>query len=145
MILAAKMFGLPFSHAEVVAEHAGRVEIGSGTLNDGTAPRARSLTPVALAVPLTGGSVITCGRTEAARSAAKRNRFAAHFARCRRSFFPLVFPLHAGQSTMRDRKRQGVIEIDERWVEVARKRLERWHAQGRFDFSPANNKTTVET
>jgi DNA modification methylase len=37
------------------------------------------------------------------------------------------------------------IEIDDRWVEVARKRLERWHAQGRFDFSPANNKTTVET
>jgi len=26
------------------------------------------------------------------------------------------------------------IEIDERWVEVARHRLERWHAQGRLDF-----------
>jgi site-specific DNA-methyltransferase (adenine-specific) len=36
------------------------------------------------------------------------------------------------------------IEIDERWVDVARRRLERWHAQGRFDFSPANNKPTVE-
>jgi len=31
------------------------------------------------------------------------------------------------------------IEIDERWVEVARRRLERWHAQGRLDFGTANN------
>jgi len=31
------------------------------------------------------------------------------------------------------------IEIDERWVEVACKRLERWHAQGRFDFGTAND------
>jgi site-specific DNA-methyltransferase (adenine-specific) len=30
------------------------------------------------------------------------------------------------------------IEIDERWVEVARRRLERWHAQGRLDFGTAN-------
>jgi len=30
------------------------------------------------------------------------------------------------------------IEIDERWVEVARRRLERWHAQPRFDFMNAN-------
>jgi len=30
------------------------------------------------------------------------------------------------------------IEIDERWVEVARRRLERWHAQGRMDFGTAN-------
>jgi len=30
------------------------------------------------------------------------------------------------------------IEIDERWVDVAVKRLERWHAQGRFDFGTAN-------
>jgi DNA modification methylase len=32
------------------------------------------------------------------------------------------------------------IEIDERWVEVARRRLERWHAQGRLDFGTANNR-----
>ena len=30
------------------------------------------------------------------------------------------------------------IEIDDRWVEVARRRLERWHAQGRLDFGTAN-------
>jgi len=30
------------------------------------------------------------------------------------------------------------IEIDERWVDVARRRLERWHAQGRLDFGTAN-------
>jgi len=30
------------------------------------------------------------------------------------------------------------IEIDERWVDVAVKRLERWHAQGRLDFGTAN-------
>jgi len=30
------------------------------------------------------------------------------------------------------------IEIDERWVDVARKRLARWHAQGRLDFGTAN-------
>jgi len=30
------------------------------------------------------------------------------------------------------------IEIDERWVEVARRRLEAWHAQGRFDFGNSN-------
>ena len=30
------------------------------------------------------------------------------------------------------------IEIDERWVDVAIKRLERWHAQGRLDFGTAN-------
>jgi DNA modification methylase len=30
------------------------------------------------------------------------------------------------------------IEIDERWVTVARQRLERWHAQGRLDFGTAN-------
>ena len=30
------------------------------------------------------------------------------------------------------------IEIDERWVEVACRRLERWHAQGRLDFGTAN-------
>ena len=34
------------------------------------------------------------------------------------------------------------IEIDERWVEVARRRLERWHAQGRLDFGNAN---TIKT
>jgi len=34
------------------------------------------------------------------------------------------------------------IEIDERWVTVARQRLERWHAQGRLDFGTANTKTT---
>ena len=34
------------------------------------------------------------------------------------------------------------IEIDERWVEVARRRLERWHAQGRLDFGAAN---TIKT
>lgn len=34
------------------------------------------------------------------------------------------------------------IEIDERWVEVARRRLERWHAQGRLDFGTANDKFT---
>jgi 23S rRNA G2445 N2-methylase RlmL len=27
------------------------------------------------------------------------------------------------------------IEIDERWVEVARRRLDRWHAQGRLQFN----------
>ena len=32
------------------------------------------------------------------------------------------------------------IEIDERWVEVAHRRLERWHAQGRLDFGTANGK-----
>jgi DNA modification methylase len=31
------------------------------------------------------------------------------------------------------------IEIDERWVTVARQRLERWHAQGRLDFGTANS------
>ncbi len=30
------------------------------------------------------------------------------------------------------------IEIDERWVDVAVKRLERWHTQGRLDFGTAN-------
>lgn len=35
------------------------------------------------------------------------------------------------------------IEIDERWVEVARRRLERWHAQGRLDFGTANAKDEV--
>ena len=30
------------------------------------------------------------------------------------------------------------IEIDERWVDVAVKRMERWHAQGRLDFGAAN-------
>ncbi len=34
------------------------------------------------------------------------------------------------------------IEIDERWVEVARRRLERWHAQGRLDFGTANAKVS---
>lgn len=34
------------------------------------------------------------------------------------------------------------IEIDDRWVEVARRRLERWHAQGRLDFGTANEKLT---
>jgi len=34
------------------------------------------------------------------------------------------------------------IEIDERWVTVARQRLERWHAQGRLDFGTANEKLT---
>ena len=33
------------------------------------------------------------------------------------------------------------IEIDERWVEVARRRLERWHAQGRLDFGTANERS----
>ena len=32
------------------------------------------------------------------------------------------------------------IEIDERWVDVARRRLERWHAQGRLDFGTANTR-----
>ena len=30
------------------------------------------------------------------------------------------------------------IEIDERWVDVAVKRLERWHEQGRLEFGTAN-------
>ena len=30
------------------------------------------------------------------------------------------------------------IECDERWVDVAVKRMERWHAQGRLDFGTAN-------
>jgi len=30
------------------------------------------------------------------------------------------------------------IEIDQRWVDVACRRLERWHAQGRLDFGTAN-------
>jgi DNA modification methylase len=34
------------------------------------------------------------------------------------------------------------IEIDERWVEVARRRLERWHAQGRLEFGTANPEET---
>ena len=34
------------------------------------------------------------------------------------------------------------IEIDERWVDVAVKRLERWHAQGRLDFGTANRNET---
>ena len=37
------------------------------------------------------------------------------------------------------------IEIDERWVAVARQRLERWHAQGRLDFGTANNALCVKT
>jgi len=32
------------------------------------------------------------------------------------------------------------IEIDERWVTVACRRLERWHAQGRLDFGTANDR-----
>jgi site-specific DNA-methyltransferase (adenine-specific) len=35
------------------------------------------------------------------------------------------------------------IEIDERWVEVARRRLERWHAQGRLDFGSKNGVDTA--
>ena len=35
------------------------------------------------------------------------------------------------------------IEIDERWVTVARQRLERWHAQGRLDFGTANARLQV--
>ena len=35
------------------------------------------------------------------------------------------------------------IEIDERWVAVARRRLERWHAQGRLDFGTANKALSV--
>jgi len=31
------------------------------------------------------------------------------------------------------------VEIDARWVDVAKQRLERWHAQGRLDFGTANN------
>lgn len=43
----------------------------------------------------------------------------------------LIAALEAG-------KRAVGCEIDERWVEVARRRLERWHAQGRLDFGTAN-------
>jgi len=43
----------------------------------------------------------------------------------------LIAALEAG-------KRAVGCEIDERWVEVARQRLERWHAQGRLDFGTAN-------
>ena len=138
MVFAPKILGLPFGHAKVVAEHASRVDVGSGAFNDGTAPRARRLNPVALSVPLAAGSMITCGRTEPTRLAAKRDRLAAHLARCRRSLCPLVFPLHADTFTMHGTQCQGVIEIDERWVDVAVKRLERWHAQGRLDFCTAN-------
>jgi len=35
------------------------------------------------------------------------------------------------------------IEIDERWVDVARRRLERWHAQGRLDFCTPNEELTL--
>ena len=45
----------------------------------------------------------------------------------------LIAALETGRKTIG-------IEIDERWVEVARRRLERWHVQGRLDFCTANTR-----
>ena len=145
VVLSPKVFGLPFGHAEVVAEHAGRMEVGSRSFDNGTAPSARRLSPVTLAVSGASaqGLMVALRRTEPASFAAKRDRRTAHGARFRRSFPPLVLPLHADQSTIDGAQCQWYIEIDERWVEVARRRLERWHAQGRLDFGTANNVLTV--
>jgi 23S rRNA G2445 N2-methylase RlmL len=59
---------------------------------------------------------------------------------------PLVDPFCGSGTTLiaaleTGRKAIG-IEIDERWVTVARQRLERWHAQGRLDFGTANRVLT---
>jgi hypothetical protein len=142
VVLAPKVFGLPFGHAEVIAEHAGRVEVRSRAFDNRTAPRARRLSPVALAVSGASaqGLMVAFRRTEPARLAAKRDRRTAYGARFGRSFLPLVLPLHADQSTSDGEQCQGNIEIDERWVEVARRRLERWHAQGWLDFGSANDR-----
>ena len=140
VVLAPQVLGLPLGHAEVVAEHTGGVEVRSRAFNNGTAPRARRLSPVALAVSGASaqGLMVAPRRTEPASLAAKRDGRTAHGARFRRSFLPLVLPFHDDHSTIDGAQCQGYIEIDERWVEVARRRLERWHAQGRLDFGTAN-------
>jgi hypothetical protein len=140
VILAPQVLGLPLSHAKVVAEHTGGVEVRSRAFDNGTAPRARLLSPVALAVSLASaqGLMVALRRTEPARLAAKRDRSTTHSARCRCSLRPLVLPLHEDQNTIDGEQCQGRVEIDERWVDVSVKRLERWHAQGRLDFGTAN-------